>query len=132
MSLLILLIGGRLPEGLAELVRDRGCIIFRGVVPEAQATAWEAELKDYTKRHPGVGGFPKHDPQNWSLWWTRPQVQIRSHERVLKAMNAISTLWHVGDDGLPIDLTQQVSYPDRFRIRHPTNGTSTSTAFKTA
>jgi len=102
-----------------DLVRDRGCVILRNVVSEEQASAWEADLKNYTRRHRTVGGFPEEDPQNWSLWWTRAQVQIRSHERVMQAMNCVSRLWHVSDDSLPIDLASQVVYPDRFRIRHP-------------
>ncbi|KAK5731510.1 hypothetical protein LTR17_011308 [Elasticomyces elasticus] len=113
--------GGEMPEGLVDLVRDRGCIIFRNVVPTEQAEAWEAELKDYTKRHSAVGGFPADNPQSWSLWWTRPQVQIRSHPRVLAAVNTISKLWHVSDPNAPVDLSAQVAYPDRFRIRYPTN-----------
>jgi hypothetical protein len=102
-------------------VRDRGCLILRGVVPEEQASAWEAELKDYTQRHKSVGGFPADNPQNWSLWWTRPQVNIRSHPRVLEAMGCVSQLWHVEDTSAdtPIDLASQVAYPDRFRIRYP-------------
>ncbi|KAK3629703.1 hypothetical protein LTR56_017137 [Elasticomyces elasticus] len=113
--------GGEMPEGLVDLVRDRGCIIFRNVVPTEQAEAWEAELKDYTKRHSAVGGFPADNPQSWSLWWTRPQVQIRSHPRVLAAVNTISKLWHVSNSSAPVDLSAQVAYPDRFRIRYPTN-----------
>lgn len=106
------------PPGLIDLIRDRGCVILRNVVSEADARAWEAELKEYTRRHPRVGGYPAHDPQNWSLWWTRPQVQIRSHPRVLEAMRIVSKLWHVSDC-VPVDLDSQVAYPDRFRIRHP-------------
>lgn len=113
------MIGGNIPEGLVELVRDRGCVIFRNVIPTKQAESWEAELKDYTKRHKAVGGFPEDNPQSWSLWWTRPQVQIRSHERVLAAANAVSKLWHVSDPTAPLDLATQVTYPDRFRIRFP-------------
>ncbi|CAK7201233.1 hypothetical protein SEUCBS139899_003936 [Sporothrix eucalyptigena] len=108
-----------LPPAFADLVRERGCVVLRNVVPEAQATAWEAELIEYTRTHPNVGGFPVEDPQNWSLWWTRPQVQIRSHPRVLAAMACVSRLWHVADPSLPVDLGAQVMYPDRFRIRHP-------------
>lgn len=110
---------GDLPPGFADLVRDRGCCILRNVVPEEQASKWEAELKDYTKRHRTIGGFPKDNPQNWSLFWTKPQVEIRSHEKVLEAMSAVSKLWHVTDPTLPIDLASQVAYPDRFRIRFP-------------
>ncbi|KAI1335340.1 DUF1479-domain-containing protein [Xylariaceae sp. FL0016] len=109
-----------LPAGLEERVRRTGCLIVRGVVDEATASGWEAELKAYTKAHPKIGGYPKHDPQNFSLFWTRPQVQIRSHENVLKAMNAVSRLWHVTDENILFDLESQVAYADRFRIRHPT------------
>ncbi|KAJ9636069.1 hypothetical protein H2204_005566 [Knufia peltigerae] len=111
--------GGALPQGFVDLVRDRGCVILRNVVSEAQATTWEADLKEYTRCHHEAGGFPRDDPQTWNLWWTPTQVQIRSHERVMKAMDCVSKLWHVADDSLPIDLTSQVVYPDRFRIRHP-------------
>jgi hypothetical protein len=112
-------VGGKLPKDFADLVRDRGCVILRNVIPENQAVQWEKELIDYTERHPEVGGIPVHKPQNWSLWWTPPQVQIRSHPRVLQAMSCVSQLWKVNDPTLPVDLTSQVAYPDRFRVRNP-------------
>ncbi|KAI1859072.1 hypothetical protein JX265_010549 [Neoarthrinium moseri] len=112
-------LGGKLPQSFTDLVRERGCLILRNVVPEEQATSWETELTEYTKAHKSVGGFPRDNPQNWSLWWTRPQVQIRSHPRVLAAMSCVSHLWHVSNKDLPIDMDSQVVYPDRFRIRYP-------------
>ncbi|KAL2812731.1 hypothetical protein BJX63DRAFT_443355 [Aspergillus granulosus] len=111
--------GGELPPSFADLVRDRGCVILRGVVDEEQAVSWESQLKHYTRRHRGVGGFPRENPQNWSLFWTPAQVQIRSHTQVLEAMRCVSKLWRVDDPSLPIDLSSQVTYADRFRIRHP-------------
>ena len=110
---------GNLPDGLTDTVRQAGCVIIRGVIPEKQASDWEEELRSYTKKHPKVAGFPKHDPQNFSLFWTRPQVQIRSHPQVLKAMHAMSKLWHVSREDTPFDMASQVAYADRFRIRHP-------------
>ncbi|CAK7232366.1 hypothetical protein SBRCBS47491_008245 [Sporothrix bragantina] len=111
--------GGVLPEGLEATVRHTGCLIIRGVVDEETASGWENTLRTYTKSHPNIGGFPVHDPQNFSLFWTKPQVEMRSHANVLKATNAISKLWHVSDDSIPFDLSAQVAYADRFRIRHP-------------
>lgn len=110
---------GELPQGFADLVRERGCCILRNVVPRSQAEKWEADLKDYISRHRSIGGLPPHNPQMWQLYWTKPQVEIRSHENVLKAMSSVSKLWHVTDPTLPIDLASQVVYPDRFRIRTP-------------
>lgn len=108
-----------MPDGLIELVRDRGCVIFRNVIPVKQAEDWETELKDYTTRHKAVGGFPAHNATIWNLYWTRPQVQIRSDPRILAAVNAISKLWNISDPTAPVDLATQIAYPDRFRIRHP-------------
>lgn len=113
---------GGLSEDLQRVVAQTGCLIIRGVVSEEQATKWESDLRSYTKRHPKIAGFPKHDPQNFSLFWTPPQVQIRSHPRVMTAMDAVSKLWHLSsDDGL-FDMSSQVIYADRFRIRHPSEG----------
>lgn len=114
--------GGRLPDTLADVVRETGCVIVRGVVPEEQASKWEHDLKKYTKDHPNVAGFPEHDPQNFSLFWTPAQVQIRSHPKVLEAMSAVSRLWHLPKEDSLFDMASQVCYADRFRIRHPSNG----------
>jgi hypothetical protein len=110
---------GKLPDGLADVVRDTGCLIIRNVVPESQATQWEADLRTYAKEHPAAYGMPKHDPQLFSLYWTPAQVQIRSHPQVLKAMSAVSQLWHLSSTDSLFDLSSQVVYADRFRIRHP-------------
>lgn len=92
--------------------------MLRNVVSEAQASKWEDELREYAQRHPEVAGYPRDDRQLFSLWWTKPQVEIRSHPRILQAMHIVSKLWHASDDAL-VDLDSQVVYPDRFRIRHP-------------
>ena len=114
--------GGRLPSGLADVVREAGCIIVRGVVSEEQASNWERDLKAYTKKHPRVSGFPPHNPQTFGLFWTPAQVQIRSHPSVLQAMDAVSQLWHLTrDDGL-FDMASQVIYADRYRVRRPSKG----------
>lgn len=117
----LLLSGGELPKDFANLVRDRGCVILRNVVPEDVASGWEASLKDYVHRHPGVGGYPKARPAGWNVFWTKAQVEMRSHPVVMKAMRSVSRLWHVSDPSIPIDLDSQIVYPDRIRIRYPTN-----------
>ncbi|KAL4738268.1 hypothetical protein BDV11DRAFT_171191 [Aspergillus similis] len=113
--------GGILPDAFADLVRDRGCVILRNVVSEEQAKAWEASLKEYVHRHPGVGGHPARRPAAWNVFWTPAQVQIRSHPAVLEAMRSVSRLWHLTDPETPIDLDTQVVYPDRIRIRYPSD-----------
>ncbi|KAJ6003492.1 Protein of unknown function DUF1479 [Penicillium sp. IBT 35674x] len=112
--------GGLLPEGFVNLVRDRGCVILRNVVSEEQAKAWEASLKDYTCRHPAVGGHPQSNPAAWNLFWTPAQVEMRSHPAVMEAMRSVSRLWHAPPSA-PIDFDSQVVYPDRIRIRYPSD-----------
>ncbi|CAI7644266.1 unnamed protein product [Penicillium discolor] len=113
--------GGLLPDAFADLVRERGCVILRNVVSEQQATAWETSLKDYVSRHPGVGGHPAKKPAAWNVFWTPAQVQMRSHPDVLQAMRSVSRLWHSNDPSIPIDFDSQVVYPDRMRIRYPSD-----------
>ncbi|KAF5671466.1 DUF1479 domain-containing protein [Fusarium circinatum] len=113
--------GGNLPDDFMKLVHERGCLILRNVVSEEQAVSWETSLKDYTKRHPGVGGHPNHKPAAWNVFWTKAQMEMRTHPRVLEAMRCVSRLWHVSDPTIPIDLDSQVIYPDRIRIRYPSN-----------
>ncbi|KAF5599498.1 DUF1479 domain-containing protein [Fusarium pseudoanthophilum] len=113
--------GGNLPDDFMKLVHERGCLILRNVVSEEQAVTWETYLKDYTKRHPGVGGHPHHKPAAWNVFWTKAQMEMRTHPRVLEAMKCVSRLWHVSDPTTPIDLDSQVIYPDRIRIRYPSN-----------
>ncbi|KAI1342308.1 DUF1479-domain-containing protein, partial [Xylariaceae sp. FL0016] len=109
--------GGIIPEAVAKRSREAGCVLFRNVVPEEQALKWKAELRDYTRRHPKVGGKPLSNPVFWLLYWTRPQVQARTHPEVLAAMESVMKLWHIEDETLPIDMASQVHYADRFRIR---------------
>jgi hypothetical protein len=113
-------LGGLLPEEFANIVRDRGCVILRNVVSEEQAKCWEASLKDYTCRHPAVGGHPQSSPAPWNLFWTPAQVQMRSHPAVMAAMVSVSRLWHAHPLFL-IDFDSQVVYPDRIRIRYPSD-----------
>lgn len=83
--------------------------------------AWETSLKDYIARHPGVGGFPKAKPAGWNVYWTEAQMQMRSHPSIMEAMKCVSRLWHVNDPSTLIDFDSQIVYPDRIRIRHPSD-----------
>ncbi|GAB7333650.1 hypothetical protein MBLNU13_g05208t1 [Cladosporium sp. NU13] len=111
--------GNTFPPDLTNLIRERGCVILRNVVSEEQAVEWESSLREYTKRHPQVGGHPKARPAAWNLFWTKAQMEMRSHPRVLEAMSCVSRLWHTADPAAPIDFDSQIVYPDRIRIRYP-------------
>ncbi|VUC27437.1 unnamed protein product [Clonostachys rosea] len=111
--------GGEFPPGFVDLVHERGCVIVRNVVKEEQASAWEASLKEYVRQHPNVGGHPAKKPAAWNVFWTKAQMEMRSHPAVMECMKSVSRLWHVTDPNTPIDFDSQVVYPDRIRIRYP-------------
>jgi hypothetical protein len=112
------MVGGLFPEAFANTVRNRGCLILRGVVSEDEAINFEASLEDYVQRHPVVGGHPSKKPAAWNVFWTQPQVQFRSHPAVMESMRAVSYHWYTST---PIDFAGQVVYPDRIRIRYPSD-----------
>ncbi|KAE9380703.1 DUF1479-domain-containing protein [Stipitochalara longipes BDJ] len=111
---------GNFPENVAHLIKSRGCCVVRGVVTRQQALDWKAEMISYVKRHPAVAGtpLPASDPQIWKVYWTKPQVEARSHADVIKCQSAMSKLFSCSDD-VEVDVTSQAMYADRFRVRYP-------------
>lgn len=107
-------------QGFIDLVKRRGCVVIRDVVDDAEAAAWQRDLKEYVKTNP-VPGFPEEDKQFFQLYWTGPQVKARAHPNVLNATTWLNNLYHVKTkekvDG--VDLSTPLAYADRFRIRHP-------------
>lgn len=58
------------------------------------------------------------DPQVWELYWTKGQVTARSHPNFVAVSNALNKIWHASDE-TAIDLSTNVTYCDRLRIRQP-------------
>ncbi|KAG9316065.1 hypothetical protein JVU11DRAFT_3732 [Chiua virens] len=108
------------PEEI-EVIKRKGSVVIRGVVDNQTASNWKAELDAFVKANPHAEGFPEEDKQFFHLYWTRPQVEARSHPNLLKASAWLNNLYHVNSgkklDG--VDLSVPLTYADRFRIRHP-------------
>ncbi|KAG8891567.1 hypothetical protein FRC00_013498 [Tulasnella sp. 408] len=100
-------------------VAKRGVVIVRDVVPDEEALAWKQQVLDYIKANPQVKGFPVEDKQAYEIYWSKSQVQARSHPNVLGAQKALmSRLFHA-DPNAPLSLNYPVSYADRLRVRKP-------------
>ncbi|KAI8057548.1 uncharacterized protein B0P05DRAFT_559693 [Gilbertella persicaria] len=111
--------GGRFPDTMAAEIRRHGCVVIRDVIPEQEARDYKHQIQAYLNNHPNqVEGFPKHDPQVWELYWSKSQVAARSHAGFEKATLALNTLWHASEH-TAIDLTKNLGYCDRLRIRKP-------------
>ncbi|KAJ8074514.1 hypothetical protein PM082_015415 [Marasmius tenuissimus] len=109
------------PEKIAEIKRI-GTVVIRDVVEDAEAAKWKTSLEEFVKANPtGIDGFPEGNLQFFQLYWTKPQVEARSHPNVLATSawlnNLYSTPSNANLEG--VDLSTPLSYADRFRIRHP-------------
>ncbi len=123
---------GRVDAGKRQAVRRRGCAIVRGTFPREQAEAWNEELGDYLRRNdyydtgseaPADDYFSNLDadrPQIFSIYWSKPQVEARQHERMAATQTFLDGLWTSSRDGETyFDPTRHCTYADRTRRREP-------------
>ncbi|KAI9363810.1 hypothetical protein BD770DRAFT_380512 [Pilaira anomala] len=113
--------GGQFPPAIAEEIRKRGCVVIRNVVSEEEAKGYKKQIKQYISDHSDqLAGFPANDPQVWEIYWTQSQVTARSHPNFDTTTLALNKVWHA-DESAVIDLTKNLGYCDRLRIRKPQN-----------
>ncbi|KAF8813418.1 DUF1479-domain-containing protein [Phlegmacium glaucopus] len=124
-----------IPQDEVEMIKRRGSVVIRDVVDDAQAAQWKDELKEFVKVNDdrGVEGIPYNDKQFFQLYWTKPQVQARSHPNLLAATVWLNNLYHTqvpeidnreknersANTTKGVDLKIPLTYADRFRIRKP-------------
>ncbi|KAJ3827220.1 hypothetical protein EV361DRAFT_167826 [Lentinula raphanica] len=104
-----------------EEIRRIGTVVIKDVVDDAEARSWQDSLKEFVKVNPDIRGFPAGDMQFFELYWTKPQVQARSHPNLLAASAWLNKLYRDNGNGSldGVDLSTPLTYADRFRIRHP-------------
>jgi len=110
-----------LPDDQKELIKRRGALVIRNVVPEAEALEWKEWLKEYVKTN-DCDGMPEDNKILFHLFWTKSQVKARSHPNVLAATAWLNHLYHQsfhsdGEKIVGLRLDQPLSYADRFRMR---------------
>ncbi|KAK0453297.1 hypothetical protein EV421DRAFT_664875 [Armillaria borealis] len=110
-----------LPADKIAEIRRKGCLVIKDVVDDEQAIAWKKSLQDFISTNPDVDGFPHDDKQFFQLYWTKSQLEARSHPNMLAASAWLNNLYHVeaGQKLDGVDLSSPLSYADRFRIRYP-------------
>ncbi|KAI8337768.1 hypothetical protein BC941DRAFT_426130 [Chlamydoabsidia padenii] len=111
--------GGRIPDDVAALIKKRGALVVRGLVDRQVAMGYKKDIEEYIKAHRDqLVGYPEDNPQVWELYWTKAQVAARANENFRIASLALNRLWYAHPDS-PVDLTKQLTYCDRLRIREP-------------
>lgn len=85
-------------------------------MPQETAERWLGEVEAYVHANPEVKGFPADDKQVFEVYWSRPQLEARSHPRAMAVQRALLNLFS-GSDGPAAK--QPLAYADRLRVRHP-------------
>jgi hypothetical protein len=126
------IVQNRISEQQKALIRQRGCCTVKGVFPEQQARAWNEEIGNYlalnnfTERLKNAaednyfGTLAASKPQIYGIYWSKPQVEARQHERMKAVQVFLNNLWETESNGKQhFDADRVVSYADRTRRRPP-------------
>lgn len=108
--------GGHLPTEAQNLLRECGTIIIRGIVPEEQALRWKQSVQDYVAANPCTTGFPAGKIQVYELYWSKGQLEARSHTNMLLAQTALNRVWERKPEDRVV-LSEPIAYCDRLRMR---------------
>jgi hypothetical protein len=110
----------QLPQDASSNFKQKGVIMINGVISEKQIDIWFQELVDFCKQNPETAGYTFPNPASWyNVFWSKPQVEARSHPNIQKLMKLMSRQFYVNDSNTLIDLNSQIVYGDRIRIRNP-------------
>jgi len=119
-------LAGRVGEAECDAIRSAGCVVLRGTFDPAEAEAWNDELGKYLAhnvfqerflvKHPGAATASRI----WPVYWSRPQVAARQHDRMSAARRFLNGLWSFESEGERwFEPDQDIGYPDRIRRREP-------------
>ena len=95
-----------LDSATLDRVRQRGCVVVRGVFGQDRVQAWNAELADYLDRNKYLEkevskrGIDKYfsslasgRPQIFGIYWSRPQMDARQSPELARVRRWLNRLW---------------------------------------
>ena len=118
----------------ANMVKQRGCVIVRGVVGEEQARRWHDQLLDYLSVNNYYTTLAEDLARQHSrrskhtnmldVYWSQPQLEARQSANMRELQRYLNSLWNVPDSGMGhFNPDKLVTYADRVRIREPLDQT---------
>ncbi len=124
---------GNVSQSRIDAIKNRGCVIVRGVFEQDQAREWNEEIGDYIERNDYLtkakekAGLDKYfsqldagAPQIYGLYWSKPQVMARQAESMAATKRFLNGLWKTdGPMGEEFDPNHDYAYADRTRRRAP-------------
>ena len=119
----------KVPEAARQAIRRTGCVVVRGVFPEALAREWFAEVGEYLEtnqyeaREVEKRSLDKYfsalkagKPQIFNIYWSKPQVLARQDPKLAETRAFLDHLWKF--EGV-FNPDRQCTYADRARRRAP-------------
>ncbi|KAH7021480.1 uncharacterized protein B0I36DRAFT_297167 [Microdochium trichocladiopsis] len=104
-------------ESDVATIRQTGCFIVRGVIPEDDARRLYQDLQDYVRDNKAhVRGWPAESPSMLMLYDSPTQNAIRSHPKHMELQQMVNSLWH---DETGQTSSQPLIYLDGARDREP-------------
>jgi Protein of unknown function (DUF1479) len=122
---------GTVPRERIEAIHRRGCAVVRGTFGRDEAESWDDELEAYLDRNDFMARYrgpadqlfsalSSGRPQIYGVYWSRPQIAARQHERMVTVRHFLNTYWsHEADGQQWFDPERDIGYPDRIRRRQP-------------
>jgi len=119
----------KVSEAARQAIRRTGCVVVRGVFPEALAREWFAEVGEYleTNRYEArevekrsldkyFSALKAGKPQIFNIYWSKPQVLARQDPKLAETRAFLDHLWKF--EGV-FNPDRQCTYADRARRRAP-------------
>lgn len=129
------IVNNRVTEAQKDRIRERGCVVIRGVFPQTQANSWNQQIGRYLDENHFVeklknaaednyfGTLADSKPQIYGIYWSKPQVEARQAERMKAVQVFLNGLWKTESQGRQhFDPSRVVTYADRTRRRPPRSG----------
>ena len=124
---------GAVTEETRARIRERGCVVIRGVFERQRAIEWNEEIGAYLDRNNYLerlkekegldnyfGELKSGKPQIYGIYWSRPQVEARQAESMAETKRFLNRLWDVrAPAGDEFDPDFDFAYADRTRRREP-------------
>ncbi|EPE04115.1 hypothetical protein F503_04630 [Ophiostoma piceae UAMH 11346] len=106
-------------DELKDRIRKVGCFVVRGTIPKETANRWFSDLDNYVKANKErINGWPVESPCILRLYWSRAQIESRTHPRAMSLHESLNKLWHDEEDKEKT-FAAPLSYADAARIRPP-------------
>nr|WP_315428706.1 YbiU family protein [uncultured Albidiferax sp.] len=114
-------------------IKQRGCLVIRGVFDPARVAQWNADLASYISdnhyldKEVSKRGIDKYfsalassKPQIYGIYWSKPQMDARQSVELAQTRRWLNRLWNNQHDGQPVfNPDQECTYSDRVRQREP-------------